>query len=247
MAYSESLFLLTAILALYGMERKWPLIVLALIIGMATATRPVGVALLAPLVLHIAATSKTWTGCLLRWAGFVPLACWGILGYMLFQWLVFDESFAFAKTQAQWRIRPAASLGEQALSLLLLEPIWSVYDPASPCHWERHDENVSALFSMQFANPIYYLTAWALVAVGWFKGWLNRNELALAAGLLLIPYVTRSHEMCMASMGRFAAVVFPAYLVLGHVLARTPTAVVALLLALSGFWMGECGAVCGVV
>ena len=91
---------------------------------------------------------------------------------------------------------------------------------------------------MQFANPIYFIATWGLIGVGWFKGWLNRNELALAAGLLLIPYVTRSHEMCMASMGRFAAVVFPAYLVLGHVLARMPASAAALVLVLSGFWMG---------
>jgi hypothetical protein len=174
----------------------------------------------------------------LKWALFVPLACWGILGYMLFQWLAFGAPLAFAKTQAHWRIRPGVSLGEQAISLMTLEPIWSVYDPSSPCYWRLHESDGNAVFSMQFANPIYFVATAALIVFGGIRGWLNRNELALAAGLLLIPYVTRSHEMCMGSMGRFAAVAFPAYLVLGHILARMPGPAAALVLAISGFWMG---------
>ncbi len=78
----------------------------------------------------------------------------------------------------------------------------------------------------------------ALIAVGAWKRWLNRLEVSLAAGLLLIPYVTRSHEMCMAGMGRFAAAVVPIYLVLGQLLARLPPPVAAMLLSLSGFLMG---------
>ena len=40
--------------------------------------------------------------------------------------------------------------------------------------------------------------------------------------LLAIPYVTRAYEMCMASHARFAAVVFPAYIVLGRLLGAAP-------------------------
>jgi len=53
MAYSESLFLLAALLALYGMERRWPPVVIAALIGLTTGTRAVGVALLSPLLLHL--------------------------------------------------------------------------------------------------------------------------------------------------------------------------------------------------
>lgn len=67
--------------------------------------------------------------------------------------------------------------------------------------------------------------------------WLNGYEIALCIGLLLIPYVTRSHEMCMGSMGRFAAVVFPLYLVLGRLLAKLPIPLAAALLGVSGLLM----------
>lgn len=42
MAYSESLFLLLAILTLYGLARQWPILLVAIIAGLATAARPVG-------------------------------------------------------------------------------------------------------------------------------------------------------------------------------------------------------------
>jgi hypothetical protein len=94
------------------------------------------------------------------------------------------------------------------------------------------------VFSLHLANPVYFLLAAALLAVGAWQRWLNGLELALGAGLLLIPYVTRSHEMCMGAMGRFAAVAVPVYLVLGQLLARLPAVVSALLASLSGFLMG---------
>jgi hypothetical protein len=40
--------------------------------------------------------------------------------------------------------------------------------------------------------------------------------------LMATRYVTRAYEMCMASHARFAAVVFPAYTVLGRLLAPLP-------------------------
>jgi hypothetical protein len=238
MAYSESLFLMTSLMAMYGMERNWPNWLLALIVGLATATRPVGVALLMPFIGHLWATSSTFGRSLLKCLVLVPLACWGLLGYVLFQWLAFDEPLGFIRTQAHWRIRPAVSLGEHTWSLATLEPIWSVYVPSSPCYWGRLATDANPIFSMQFANPIYFAGACMLVVLGWVKGWLNRSEAALAAGLLLIPYVTRSHEMCMGSMGRFSSVVFPVYLVLGQILARLSQSTAVLALALSGFWMG---------
>ena len=50
MVYTESLFLFFCVLALYAMERKWPLAVIVAVIALATAIRPVGVALVPPLL-----------------------------------------------------------------------------------------------------------------------------------------------------------------------------------------------------
>jgi hypothetical protein len=119
---------------------------------------------------------------------------------------------AFAKTQENWRMRPAVPLYEK-LVLVTLEPVWSIFDPASPCYWARSPVEFSPFFSLHLANPIYWLLAIVLVIVGACKRWLTAYEVSLSAGLLLIPYVLRAHEMCMAGMGRFAAVVFPVYIV----------------------------------
>lgn len=52
MAYAESMFVSLTILFLYGLARGWPLLVLAFIVGLATGTRPVGVALVPVFALH---------------------------------------------------------------------------------------------------------------------------------------------------------------------------------------------------
>jgi Gpi18-like mannosyltransferase len=53
LAYSESTFLLQAVLAMYSMLRRWPLWGIGLLVGLATAARPVGVVLLVPFAIHI--------------------------------------------------------------------------------------------------------------------------------------------------------------------------------------------------
>jgi hypothetical protein len=75
---------------------------------------------------------------------------------------------------------------------------------------------------MFFWNPILFVGAFALVLLGASKGWLSGPETILGAGLLAIPYITRAYEMSMASHGRFAAIVLPAYLVVGRILRSQP-------------------------
>jgi hypothetical protein len=238
MAYSEPLFLLGASLTLYGLDRRWPLFVVAALIGFTTATRPVGVALLLPLLLHLKERSSGWLGAAGRFLALLPLACWGLLAFMAYQYHAFGDPLAFARTQEHWRMRPPVPWPDRLYALATLEPLWSVFDPSSPCFWQRHEPTGSPLFSLHLANALYFLLTAGLVVLGAWKSWLNRLEVALAAGLLLIPYVTRSHEMCLAGMGRFAAVVVPLYLVLGRLLARLPPAGAALAAALSAFLMG---------
>lgn len=73
-----------------------------------------------------------------------------------------------------------------------------------------------------FANPLYFLFAFFCVLWGRYKKWISVEEFLVSLGLLAIPYFTRAHEMCMASHGRFAAVVVPMYFVIGHFLTRIP-------------------------
>ncbi len=237
MAYSEALFVLCLVAALYGMERRWPAVLISLVCGLATATRSVGVCLLVPLALYIVRTAPDRRGALVR-LGLLPLACWGLIAFMAYQQWQFGDALAFARTQEYWRVRPAAPWTERLVDLLTLEPVRGVFDPAAPCSWQRPAAEVSPLFSLHLANPLYWLLALALLGVGIARRWLTAYEWTLALGLLAAPYLLRGHEMCMAGMGRFAAVAFPVYLVMGQVLARLPPGVAAGLLALSAFLLG---------
>jgi len=224
MVYSESAFFLCVVLALYGMERCWPVVVVAGVAGLATGIRPVGVALLVPLALHIWQRASTFKAALADLALALPLACWGMGAFMVYEWRAFGDPLAFVKAHGNWRAQPAVPVGDKLMSLASLQPITDVFNPASPCCWRTLAPRDNAFFNWRAANPVWWLAAVGLIYVGAWTGWLNFGEIALSTGLLLIPYLMRAQEMCMMSMGRFAGVVAPIYLVLGHLLWRMPRA-----------------------
>lgn len=235
MAYSESLFLFAIALFLYAMERRWPLVGIALIVGFATACRAPGVGLLPPLAWHIWERSNSMKHFALRLCLVMPLGCWGLATYMLYQGVAFQEPLAFAKVQANWRIQPPAPATDKLADLLSFAPFWSVYDSSSRGYWAHRDPDNSAAFNLFFANPIYFAFAAAAVALGWFKRWLSASEAILATSLLLVPYLASSYEQYMAGGARFAAVVLPMYFVLAHLFSWTPRVVAGASLAGSGF------------
>jgi hypothetical protein len=232
MPYAESLFLSVTLALLYGMARGWPLVVLALLAGLGTGVRPVGVALTAAFLWYVLAQPGPG-----RWAkaGRVllggPLACWGLLAYMGYQWLAFDTPWAFAQTQEHWSLLAPLdrSWPVKLRSLAMLEPIWGVYVPDSGRYWAKAETTGSPLFGLYFWNPILFVLAVVLLALGGWKRWLTSSELVLGASLLAIPYLTRSYEMSMAAHGRFAAVVIVNYLVIGRMMAQAPPLAVAVL------------------
>jgi hypothetical protein len=232
-AYSESLLVLVTALTLYAMEARWPLPWVALIVGAATAVRPVGIGFLLPFAFY------AWQRCggaarfALWFTALLPVACWGMLAYVLFQALAFQEPFAFAHSQMIWHLHPPTPLGEKLMALVTLRPFWGMFVPTSPCYFGKYTHGLP-LFSLYVANPVFFALAILWTVIGAWKRWLSSCEVALAAALLFIPYVTRSHEMCMVSGARFAAVVVPTYLVLGHLLARLPRGVAVLVLVVSG-------------
>jgi hypothetical protein len=87
-------------------------------------------------------------------------------------------------------------------------------------------------------NPIYFVGTAALIGIGAWKRWLTSYEIMVSATLLAIPYLTKAYENAMASQSRFAAVVFPAYIVIGELLVRLPREIALSLLCLSAFLMG---------
>ena len=239
MAYTEALFILLVIIFLWGMERAWSSVALALLAGLATAARFPGLALLPPLALYLWRRSLPGRYRAVRLAVLLPLACWGMTGYMAYQALKFGYPFAFIQTQQFWHERPPVLFAQKLLDLATLEPIWSVIDPGLPnAYWAYRADAGMGPFCYAFADALCFPAAVTLVTVGHFKGWINGYETLLAAGLLLITYAGRAHEMCMASNARFTAVVFPIYLVVGRLLAQLRPAFSVSCLALSGFLLG---------
>jgi hypothetical protein len=276
-AYSEALFVMLTACLVWGMFKQWPLVILALLVGVATAARPVGVALLAPFALYVwerlhsydssslanrlarmtsymrVTTCLTansvesvrprvlsgWSRCLC--AGLIIcISCWGLLAFMGYQWVEFGDPIAFAKSQYYWGMRHGGHASEvrKLVSVISLEPIWAKYLPSKPEYWLRYSQQTNPVFSLQFADPIYFLGTGVLVAIGWRKRWLNRYEVVLSTALLLMPYFTKSYDNAMASFGRFSAVVLPTYIVLGHLLDRLGPTLASLFLAMSACLMG---------
>jgi len=233
------------------MAQRWPLIVLALLTGFVTAVRPVGVALTAAFLWHVlsfrsqspererrvesnpsltlrALTRNSTDGItssfgprLLRAALLTPIACWGLIAFIVYQWQAFDAPFAFVQTQEHWTMAAPEdrSWEAKAVALLTLEPIRDVYDPTSRRYWENVHIPGGPPLNIMFWNPILFLLAALFLAIGAGKRWLTGSEFILGAALLAIPYVTRAYEMSMAAHGRFAAVVVVNYLVIGRLVA----------------------------
>ena len=234
MGYAESLFLLLSVSCLLAISRNSPCWLAAVIAGAATGTRSVGVALLLPLVWDWWQRSDNWKGFLGRSVVLGPVACWGLISFMVFQHAAFDDAFAFVKTQNHWSQRPDISWPYKFMTLASFEPIWTNYLPSSPSYWARHEYIASPFFSLQFWNPIYFVTCAGLVAYGAWKKWLTTPEWLLSIGLLGIPYVMQSYRMMMLGHGRFTCVVFPMYIVLGRLMAKWPAPVTAIVCTLMG-------------
>lgn len=254
-AYSESLLVFLSLLALYGMSRGWPLVVIAFTVGLATATRAVGAALVIPLLINICSRVKdrlaatkalevrqsvvhwNYLWVIIYHGGVLCVALWGLCAFMVFQQLAFHDAVAFANAQVTWSRRNDSTTAFQYIgSLASLEPIWSVYSSQSDHKWNAESPN-DPLLNMDFANPILFVGAAVLILVGALKGWLTRDEWMWGVGALAIPYLTQAYRMCMMSHGRFSIVAFPAYIVLGHMLARMPTIAALYLLSISGTMM----------
>lgn len=237
MAYSESLFVFLTVLCLYGMERRWPLVLLGVLVGVATATRPVGLALLPPFVLHVWRRSESAQQFGFRVAWLLPLSVWGIVAYMGYQWRVFGEPLAFVKTQANWRVYRPASLSEKVVALVTFKPVWGVFSSSYPGYWRGRTVYPNPFASLSLLNPLFFLAGSMLILIGLCRRWLSASEILLACFLLLIPYAASSYEMHMSGMGRFVAAIFPLHLVLGQFLARLRGPFAALLLSVSACFL----------
>ncbi|MBI3463766.1 MAG: hypothetical protein HY000_12020 [Planctomycetes bacterium] len=260
MAYSEAMFVLVLAVLLYGMQRRWPAWTLAIVAGLLTAVRATGIAA-APVLMVYAwrqfgragdETSPTSAedgerkkgGRTLQRAAYAgavaAVSVWGLAAYMTYQAIQFGDPLAFVKVQSQWRLRLGDDppLSEKVTALATLEPAWGVYVPGKSGYWARRDLHGNALFSLQFANPIYFAAAIVLLVIGWRARRITGYEAAIGGLLLLIPYVTKAYDNEMAGFGRFAAVVLPVYPVAGWLLSKLGGPLSAAVLSLAAFFLG---------
>lgn len=221
MAYSESMFVAFALATMLAIARRRSVFLVALLAGLGSAVRPVGVALMLPLVLYVWSSAESPRIRLRRLAFCLPLGLSGLAAYMGYQYAVFQTPFAFASTQEHWRIAPKLGLAEKAYSLVTWEPLWRAYDPSYPGYWKNFGP-ANPLLNCQFMNPIFFVGTIILIAIGGYRRWLNRYEFAFGLGVLAIPYLTRAHEMCLMSHARFSSVAFPVYLVVAILIRRWP-------------------------
>jgi hypothetical protein len=159
------------------------------------------------------------------------VSCWGLVLYMVYQWIKFGTPLAFAKTQTDWMGRHFLPWRELPWALISAAPIRKVFDPGSDSYWGLYEPSDWPIFNVHFVNPIFFLTALCLIGFGAIAKKLDIYELVFSLGLLAIPYVAHSYISGMISHARFTCVVFPVYLVLGAALARLPIVVASPLAA----------------
>lgn len=222
MAYSESLFLLLSALVLLALESRWPKVLSALLIGAAVGVRLVGIAFIPVFLLHLFTDAggrrKQFTAAMLC----LPLCIWGLLAYMAFLNQRFEDPFVFSKAQDNFYLRPPVSTTDHWYRLATLEPIFANYQSDSLAYWRRHDPDLPAMFSLQFANPFWFLTLVVATLYGWIRHVLNDKEFLLSATLLALAYVGRAEEFCMGSQARYSLAALPAFITIGKVCGGLP-------------------------
>jgi hypothetical protein len=237
MAYTESILVGLELLLIMGLRNGWRVWQIALVAALACAARPTGVALLVPFAWHLWITSRGPKRGFARLVLWLPVAASGLVAFMAYQYVWFGDATAFLKAQEYWTMRATPPFWRHLEALLTLEPVWDVYDRGSRAYWRWNADIGFPLASLNFMNPVFFLGTALMIVHGAYRRWLSTPEVLLAAALLFIPWVTHSYRSGMMAHGRYAAVAYPAYVVLGEYLARAPPTIRWALVTLSAGWM----------
>jgi hypothetical protein len=233
MTYTESLFLLLIIATLLAIRLNKSLLWIALLIGLTTATRPVGVALGPIFILHLWKESRSKKTFVFNCLCYGPICLAGLLLYMTYLNYAFGDPFAFAQTQKHWLQRhDVNTFSDKFWCLVSLQPFRDTFDPNQLGYWGNARYGAVDWLNIRFLNLIYYLGTVGLVAFGAFKRWLTRDEIILSICLLGIPYLTTGAGQSMTSAARYASVAFPVYIVIGKMLSNSQRQTVSIVLGI---------------
>lgn len=187
--YSESIFFALAAGALLAIKRKY-WILAACLIGLASATRLVGIFLIIPFV--FAARRRSWS--------FV-IAPMGLFAYMLYLWRSVGDPLAFFHVQA------AFGAGRSGGELIFLpQVLW---------RYLRMFTTVSTgelLYHVAVLEISSFVLGMILLVVAWKKRY-DPSILLYSACVLVLPTLTGT----LSSMPRYLLAAFPLFGVLGEI------------------------------
>jgi hypothetical protein len=228
--YSESLFLALC-LAAFALADKRRFAAAGAAAGLAILTRPLGLALLPPLVLL--ARRRSW-----RLATTVPIAA----AYPLYLWWKLGDAGAFARSEGTWHrhLSPAGPLGglwdglragwagaRQLASGSNAHAYWTAVAPADSAPLRTATLNLELLaFLVLFV---------ALAVIAWRR--FGTAYGLFAALSLAIPLSVPSSRWPLLSLPRFGLGIFPLFLALAWVGGRRPRAHAAIV-GLSALLLG---------
>lgn len=190
--YTESLYFLLAVAAMYSIEKK-KYFISSLLIGLAGATRLVGIMLLLFLLMHARHVRSRLTV-----FGFCVISALGLAGFMSYLWYTTGDPFAFIHVQSFFGANRSGSS-------LVLPPqvIWrymKIFFTASP-------------FSLQYWVALFeagtFIGAMMLIIISW-KDRAFRPQLIYSMLVLLIPSMTGTFS----SMPRYVLCAFPLFIIL---------------------------------
>lgn len=197
-AYTESLCLLFVLLSLILMTRG-RLAGSALMSGLATAARPISIALVPAILWELWRTGDgPVVRRLPRMAIYAVIAVSGLLAYMTYLWIAFDQPLGFVASQDVWHHK---KLSDRVIAALTLQPFIGG-------GW-RESTTVVAFLALTLWSCRYL--RFALVLQG--------------LGAVLIPYLL---DGISGSTGRYLLLCFPAFMALAVVCRGRPWTVIVL-------------------
>jgi hypothetical protein len=233
--YAESLYLFLC-LAAFVLAERGRFASAGMVVGLAVLTRPVGLALVPPLVLI--ARRRSW-----QLATALPV----VAVYPLILWRKVDDPWAFAHAEGTWHrhLSPAGPLGgiwdglraawaglEQLASGSNAHVYWTAVAPADSTPLR------TAAINLELAGFLVLFVV--LTVIAWRR--FGSPYGLFAALSLALPLSVPSSRWPLLSLPRFGLVVFPFFLALAWVGGRSPrahTAIVAVSSVLLGVFVTQ--------
>jgi hypothetical protein len=211
--YTESLFLALSAGSIWAARVRKHLLLACLLAGLATATRNVGVFLLAPLVYEWLKNVREY-----RWQGaYLALASSGLAGYAAYLWWRFGNPLLFYTEQQRWgreatdplsTLHNALMQGGASLRWLFDPKLWA--DPSLG----RIADHLGAANNAY--NLVFLGVALALLLAGLQV--LPPGLSAYAFLLVLPPAFFGTPQGPLMGLPRYLLVAFPVFIVLGALL-----------------------------